>query len=76
MGGPETNMDLMSSTEVEAYRLDIRDRVMRMEIVLSQMEQHLAFLNDRTRVLEYWRAWMSGGMALIGLAIVIMIGVL
>ena len=69
-------METMTSREVEAYRLDIRDRVMRIETILDRMERHLSFLNGRTRSIENWRYWMSGGMALFGLIIIIIVGVL
>lgn len=67
---------MMSSREVEAYRLDLRERVIRLETVLDRIERHLSILNDRTVALEQWRYWMSGGMALLGLLIAIGIGVL
>ena len=66
--------ETMNSREVEVYRQDMRERVTRIETILERVERHLDKLNGRTQKLENCRYWMSGGMALIGLLIIIMKG--
>tara|TARA_R100001244_G_scaffold92239_1_gene69692 strand:- start:369 stop:620 length:252 start_codon:yes stop_codon:yes gene_type:complete len=58
-------------------RIDIRERVMRIETIVERMETHLLLLNNRTSKLENWKSWSAGGFASLGLIITLMkIGVI
>ena len=56
----------MNSKQVNEYREELKERVMRIETITERMEEHLGRLNDRTSSLEGWRNWMIGGMAMFG----------
>jgi len=62
--------------EVSEYREDIKSRVVRIETIVERVESQLLKLNSRTSSLEGWRNWMTGGMALLAMVIIIAIGVL
>ena len=56
----------MNNKQVNEYREELKERVMRIETITERMEEHLGRLNDRTSKLEGWRNWMIGGMAMFG----------
>ena len=56
----------MNNKQVNEYREELKERVMRIETITERMESHLGQLNDRTSSLEGWRNWMIGGMAMFG----------
>ena len=56
----------MNNKQVNEYREELKERVMRIETITERMEEHLGRLNDRTAKLEGWRNWMVGGMAMFG----------
>ena len=56
----------MNNKQVNEYREELKERVMRIETITERMEEHLGRLNDRTAKLEGWRNWMIGGMAMFG----------
>ena len=56
----------MNNKQVNEYREELKERVMRIETITERMEGHLGQLNDRTAKLEGWRNWMVGGMAMFG----------
>ena len=58
--------------EPRDIRIDIRERVMRIETIVERMESHLLLLNNRTAKLENWKAWSAGGFASLGLIITLM----
>ena len=58
--------------EPRDIRIDIRERVMRIETIVERMESHLLLLNNRTSKLENWKAWSAGGFASLGLIITLM----
>ena len=61
----------------DAIRMDVRERVMRIETIVERMESHLLLLNNRTAKLENWKAWSAGGFTSLGLIITLMkIGVI
>ena len=61
----------------DAIRMDVRERVMRIETIVERMESHLLLLNNRTAKLENWKVWSAGGFASLGLIITLMkIGVI
>ena len=66
----------MNHKEVSEYREDIKSRVVRIETIVERVESQLLKLNSRTSSLEGWRNWMTGGMALLAMVIIIAIGVL
>ena len=66
----------MNHKEVSEYREDIKSRVVRIETIVERVESQLLKLNSRTSSLEGWRNWMTGGMALRAMVIIIAIGVL
>ncbi len=67
----------MNHKEVTEYREDVHNRVIRIETLVSRIEQHLDKLNNRTGKLEAWRNWMVGAMAGLGFVIgIIKIGAL
>ena len=56
----------MNNKQVNEYREELKERVMRIETITERMESHLGQLNNRTSSLEGWRNWMIGGMAMFG----------
>ena len=56
----------MNNKQVNEYREELKERVMRIETITERMESHLGQLNDRTSKFEGWRNWMIGGMAMFG----------
>ena len=56
----------MNNKQVNEYREELKERVMRIETITERMERHLGQLNNRTSSLEGWRNWMIGGMAMFG----------
>ena len=56
----------MNNKQVNEYREELKERVMRIETITERMESHLGKLNDRTAKLEGWRNWTVGGMAMLG----------
>ena len=66
----------MNHKQLEQYRDDIKSRVVRIETIVERVENQLSKLNGRTSVLEGWKNWMTGGMALLLIVITIAIGVL
>ena len=56
----------MNNKQVNEYREELKERVMRIETITERMESHLGQLNDWTSKLEGWRNWMIGGMAMFG----------
>ena len=65
----------MNNKEVVEYREDLRSRIVRIETIVERVENHVDKINGRTSSLENWRSWMAGGMALIGLVLLIIAGV-
>ena len=65
----------MNNKEVAEYREDLKSRIVRIETIVERVESHVDKINGRTSSLENWRSWMAGGMALIGLALLIIAGV-
>ena len=65
----------MNNKEVVEYREDLKSRIVRIETIVERVESHVDKINGRTSSLENWRSWMAGGMALIGLALLIIAGV-
>ena len=65
----------MNNKEVIEYREDLKSRIVRIETIVERVESHVDKINGRTSSLENWRSWMAGGMALIGLALLIIAGV-
>ena len=61
----------MNNKEVVEYREDLRSRIVRIETIVERVESHVDKINGRTSSLENWRSWMAGGMALIGLVLLI-----
>ena len=66
----------MNHKQLEQYRDDIKSRVVRIETIVERVENQLSKLNGRTSILEGWKNWMTGGMALLLIVITIAIGVL
>ena len=66
----------MNHKQLEQYRDDIKSRVVRIETIVERVENQLSKLNGRTSVLEGWKNWLTGGMALLVILITIAIGVL
>jgi hypothetical protein len=66
----------MNHKQLEQYRDDIKSRVVRIETIVERVENQLCKLNGRTSILEGWKNWMTGGMALLVILITIAIGVL
>ena len=56
----------MNNKQVNEYREELKERVMRIETITERMESHLGQLNNRASSLEGWRNWMVGGMAMFG----------
>ena len=65
----------MNNKEVVEYREDLKSRIVRIETIVERVENHVDKINGRTSSLENWRSWMAGGMALIGLVLLIIAGV-
>ena len=65
----------MNNKEVVEYREDLKSRIVRIETIVERVETQLCKLNSRTSSLENWRSWMAGGMALVGLALLIIAGI-
>ena len=65
----------MNNKEVVEYREDLKSRIVRIETIVERVETQLCKLNSRTSSLENWRSWMAGGMALVGLILLIIAGV-
>jgi hypothetical protein len=65
----------LNNKEVAEYREDLKSRIVRIETIVERVESHVDKINGRTSSLENWRSWMAGGMALIGLALLIIAGV-
>ena len=65
----------MNNKEVVEYREDLKSRIVRIETIVERVENHVDRINGRTSSLENWRSWMAGGMALIGLVLLIIAGV-
>ena len=65
----------MNNKEVVEYREDLRSRIVRIETIVERVESHVDKINGRTSSLENWRSWMAGGMALIGLVLLIIAGI-
>ena len=66
----------MNHKQLDQYRDDIKSRVVRIETIVERVESQLGRLNSRTSILEGWKNWMTGGMALLVILITIAIGVL
>ena len=65
----------MNNKEVVEYREDLKSRIVRIETIVERVESHVDKINGRTSSLENWRSWMAGGMALIGLVLLIIAGI-
>jgi hypothetical protein len=65
----------LNNKEVVEYREDLKSRIVRIETIVERVETQLCKLNSRTSSLENWRSWMAGGMALVGLALLIIAGI-
>ena len=65
----------MNNKEVVEYREDLKSRIVRIETIVERVESHVDRINGRTSSLENWRSWMAGGMALLGLVLLIIAGV-
>jgi hypothetical protein len=65
----------LNNKEVVEYREDLKSRIVRIETIVERVESHVDKINGRTSSLENWRSWMAGGMALIGLVLLIIAGV-
>ena len=59
----------MDYEPIDKYRLDIKERLTRIEVILHRelpdIKEQLRLSNGRTRSLENWRNYMLGGMALL-----------
>ena len=59
----------MDYEPVDKYRLDIKERLTRIEPILHRelpdIKEQLNLSNGRTRSLENWRNYILGGMAII-----------
>tara|TARA_Y100000310_G_scaffold31528_1_gene29896 strand:+ start:96 stop:296 length:201 start_codon:yes stop_codon:yes gene_type:complete len=65
----------LNNKEVAEYREDLKSRIVRIETIVERVETQLCKLNSRTSSLENWRSWMAGGMALLGLVLLIIAGI-
>jgi len=65
----------MNHKEISEYREDLRSRIVRIETIVERSEKELCRMNSRTSSLEGWRNWMTGGMALMVLILLIVAGV-
>tara|TARA_R110002167_G_scaffold338793_1_gene546476 strand:- start:280 stop:486 length:207 start_codon:yes stop_codon:yes gene_type:complete len=63
----------MDYQNIDDYRGDIKERLARIETILNRelpdIKEQLKLSNGRTRVLENWRNYMVGGMAIISFII-------
>ena len=63
----------MDYQNIDDYRGDIKERLARIETILNRelpdIKEQLKLSNGRTRVLENWRNYMGGGMAIISFII-------
>ena len=63
----------MDYQNIDDYRGDIKERLTRIETILNRelpdIKEQLKLSNGRTRVLENWRNYMVGGMAIISFII-------
>ena len=66
----------MNNKEVVEYREDLKSRIVRIETIVERSEKELSKINSRTTILEGWKNWMTGGMAILVIVITIAIGVL
>ncbi len=59
----------MDYEPIDKYRLDIKERLARIETVLHRelpdIKEQLKISNGRTRSLENWRNYILGGMAIL-----------
>ena len=59
----------MDYQNIDDYRGDIKERLARIETILNRelpdIKEQLKLSNGRTRVLENWRNYMVGGMAIL-----------
>ena len=59
----------MDYEPIDKYRLDIKERLARIETVLHRelpdIKEQLKIANGRTRSLENWRNYILGGMGII-----------
>ena len=59
----------MDYEPIDKYRLDIKERLARIETVLHRelpdIKEKLKIANGRTRSLENWRNYILGGMAIL-----------
>ena len=59
----------MDYEPIDKYRLDIKERLARIETVLHRelpdIKEQLKIANGRTRSLENWRNYILGGMAIL-----------
>jgi hypothetical protein len=65
----------LNNKEVAEYREDLKSRIVRIETIVERVESHVDKINGRTSSLENWRSWMAGGMALLGLVLLIIAGI-
>jgi hypothetical protein len=60
---------MSSQNNTEDYRGDIKERLTRIETILSRelpdIKEQLKIANGRTRSLENWRNYTLGGMAIL-----------
>jgi|TARA_R110000744_G_scaffold18844_1_gene50223 uncharacterized protein YeeX (DUF496 family) len=63
----------MDYQNIDDYRGDIKERLARIETILNRelpdIKEQLKLSNGRTRLLENWRNYMVGGMAIISFII-------
>ena len=63
----------MDYQNIDDYRGDIKERLTRIETILNRelpdIKEQLKLSNGRTRLLENWRNYMVGGMAIISFII-------
>ena len=63
----------MDYQNIDDYRGDIKERLARIETILNRelpdIREQLKLSNGRTRLLENWRNYMVGGMAIISFII-------
>ena len=63
----------MDYQNIDDYRGDVKERLTRIETILNRelpdIKEQLKLSNGRTRVLENWRNYMVGGMAIISFII-------
>ena len=59
----------MDYEPIDKYRLDIKERLARIETILHRelpdIKEQLRISNGRTRSLENWRNYILGGMAIL-----------